>query len=84
LAFATYTGAPAERSDDNASKTHTLQTGDLILASGSQDRYIRIWKISPYSAEQQHTEEQPEEQQQPSESNALTNDLLEALKESAL
>ncbi|KAI8338158.1 WD40-repeat-containing domain protein [Chlamydoabsidia padenii] len=82
LAFATYTGAPAEKSDTNASKTHTLQTGDLILASGSQDRYIRIWKISPYLAE---PEEQPE-QQQPSNDdvNDLTNDLLEALKESAL
>ncbi|CAO3596910.1 unnamed protein product [Absidia cylindrospora] len=78
LAFATYTGEPAEQSD--GTKTHTLQTGDLILASGSQDRYIRIWKISPYVSNQP----QQATQTQSTDPNAITNDLLEALKESAL
>ncbi|ORZ19804.1 WD40-repeat-containing domain protein [Absidia repens] len=67
LAFATYTGEPAEESD--GTKTHTLQTGDLILASGSQDRYIRIWKISPYVSNQPQQEQQ---QTQPTDPNAQT------------
>ncbi|CAO3612414.1 unnamed protein product [Cunninghamella echinulata] len=82
LAFATYTGSSSlEQDEQNGNKTHTLQFGDLILASGSQDRYIRIWKISPHSFDQQKIEHQPKEE---IDLNSETNDLMKALKESAL
>ncbi|OAD68764.1 hypothetical protein PHYBLDRAFT_117063 [Phycomyces blakesleeanus NRRL 1555(-)] len=44
LAFATYTGTDA---NINEEATHTLRTGNLMLASASQDKYIRLWKIAP-------------------------------------
>ncbi|ORE02149.1 WD40 repeat-like protein [Rhizopus microsporus var. microsporus] len=42
LAFATYTG------QGNESVNNSFKKGDLMLASASQDKYIRLWKISPH------------------------------------
>ncbi|KAI7861767.1 WD40-repeat-containing domain protein [Spinellus fusiger] len=44
LAFATYTGTDAEITENTV---HTLKKGNLVLASASQDKYIRLWKIAP-------------------------------------
>ncbi|KAF8934778.1 Elongator subunit elp2 [Dissophora ornata] len=87
LDFATFTkevGASEEDSrvveSDNAKSTshhHTLQDGDLLLASGSQDKYIRLWRIAAV--------EKPEEAQddaaQSSSEGALTQDMLKSLEE---
>ncbi|ORX62251.1 WD40 repeat-like protein [Hesseltinella vesiculosa] len=75
LAFTTYTGSFA---DNEVNQTHTLRKGDLILASGSQDRYIRIWKISPTEAISS-TSPSASIDQQPQD----VHDLKQALKEIA-
>ncbi|KAI7853664.1 quinon protein alcohol dehydrogenase-like superfamily [Circinella umbellata] len=46
LAFATYTGT---QENETTATNHTLKQGDLMLASASQDRYIRLWKVSPHT-----------------------------------
>lgn len=47
LSFCTYTPHPSPSHPDHESATAMeLQPGDLLLASGSQDKYIRIWKVS--------------------------------------
>ncbi|KAI9497334.1 WD40-repeat-containing domain protein [Zychaea mexicana] len=77
LAFATYTGSQVNATATN----HTLREGDLMLASGSQDRYIRLWKVSP------HTPAAPAKSapfKQDQQNDGLTDDLLQALQESAL
>lgn len=82
LAFATYTGQEDDRA--NAVK-HTLRPGDLMLASGSQDRYIRLWKISPHQPSQQQQKQQPQQTKQETQgsgANGLTEDLLQALEDS--
>ena len=38
---------------ENACWASQFQPGDLIIASGSQDRFIRLWKVSVFSQEQQ-------------------------------
>ncbi|KAI8394027.1 WD40-repeat-containing domain protein [Radiomyces spectabilis] len=78
LAFATYTGETADATQKTG-MTHTLVHGDLMLASASQDRYIRIWKISP------HHPTEPQRQSSPdAKKDTVTNELIEALQESAL
>jgi elongator complex protein 2 len=72
LAFATYTG------QSNESVNNSFKKGDLMLASASQDKYIRLWKISP------HVPAPTKQQQQQQEDSGLSSDLLDALKESAL
>lgn len=42
LSFATYTAS------DDLTTNNLFQNGDLVLASGSQDKYIRLWKISSH------------------------------------
>ncbi|KAI8140023.1 WD40-repeat-containing domain protein [Fennellomyces sp. T-0311] len=74
LAFATYTGS----NEDATATNHTLKKGDLMLASGSQDRYIRLWKISP------HVVQAVPAKASSQQSDGLTDDLLQALQESAL
>ncbi|KAI8645941.1 quinon protein alcohol dehydrogenase-like superfamily [Parasitella parasitica] len=71
LSFATYTV-----SEENAHENNIFQEGDLVLASASQDKYIRLWKISAHvpaaskkTADLQDTE---------------ISELSEALKESEL
>lgn len=61
LAFATYTG--------HAENERSLKPGDLILASGSQDKYIRLWKISPHVT---------------TTTSSQANDLMQALEQTAL
>ncbi|KAI8071807.1 WD40-repeat-containing domain protein [Gongronella butleri] len=78
LAFTTYTGA-----SDLTNKTHTLRTGDLILASASQDKYIRIWKISPgdLASNGGNTSETTDKQSPTAEAAAAdVSDLKQALK----
>ncbi|KAF9303405.1 Elongator subunit elp2 [Mortierella antarctica] len=82
LDFATFTkdGANDNSTESSASNNsthhHTLQDGDLLLASGSQDKYIRIWRISSVNT----TNEQTQEAQSGSE-GALTQDMLKSLEE---
>jgi elongator complex protein 2 len=78
LQFATYT----EDSDAPGSKAsnHTLRRGDLILASGSQDKYIRLWKVSPEESSGQQSK--GAETAGDADGGALTKDMLEALEES--
>ncbi|KAI7885696.1 WD40 repeat-like protein [Lichtheimia hyalospora FSU 10163] len=76
LAFATYTGSQ----EDATATNHTLRHGDLMLASGSQDRYIRLWKISPHQA----SPASPVTKKEEPSNGELTDDLLQALQENAL
>jgi elongator complex protein 2 len=70
LSFATYTS-----SDDEETTTNNLfQNGDLILASGSQDKYIRLWKISAHVPLSETKSEDPE----------IDTELSEALKATEL
>ncbi|KAF9319376.1 Elongator subunit elp2 [Podila horticola] len=81
LDFATFTkdgtndNSTESGASNNSTHHHTLQDGDLLLASGSQDKYIRIWRISSVD-----TNEQTQEAQSGSE-GALTQDMLKSLEE---
>lgn len=79
LQFATYT----EDSNPPASKAsnHTLRRGDLILASGSQDKYIRLWKVTPEESSAQQSSKGTDTIGD-TDGSALTKDMLEALEES--
>jgi elongator complex protein 2 len=79
LQFATYT----EDSEPSGSKAsnHTLRRGDLILASGSQDKYIRLWKVTPEESSGQQSSKGAEATGD-ADGGALTKDMLEALEES--
>ncbi|GAB5592388.1 Elongator subunit elp2 [Umbelopsis nana] len=79
LQFATYTQDPSEL--ESRASSHTLRHGDLILASGSQDKYIRLWKVSPEesSGKQVSTSSEPAAE---TDGGTLTKDMLEALEES--
>ncbi|KAF9904866.1 Elongator subunit elp2 [Lobosporangium transversale] len=69
-------------SDNEAMKKtshhHTLQDGDLLLASGSQDKYIRLWRISAVDKKE---EEQRDEAQNEGSEGGLTQDMLRSLEE---
>jgi elongator complex protein 2 len=73
LAFATYTGS------ENTHANNLFQKGDLMLASGSQDKYIRLWKISLYNPVNEKKEQEEEVQMENADS-----DLMDALKQSEL
>ncbi|CAG8496848.1 7052_t:CDS:10 [Funneliformis mosseae] len=45
LSFATYT-TPISPPNNNIKQEYKLQGGDLLLASGSQDKYVRLWKFN--------------------------------------
>ena len=77
LAFATYTGT---QQNETTATNHTLKQGDLMLASASQDRYIRLWKVSPHTPSPKPVAS-PQEKKNNDE---ITDDLLQALQESAL
>ncbi|KAK4519809.1 uncharacterized protein ATC70_010051 [Mucor velutinosus] len=72
LSFATYTA-----SEENTHANNIFEQGDLILASGSQDKYIRLWKISA------HVPSVVESVASDSNNNEIS-ELSEALKESEL
>lgn len=80
LQFATYT----EGSEDATSKAfnHTLRQNDLILASGSQDKYIRLWKVSPEDSSNHSAALKAEPAASNGDGSTLTKDMLEALEES--
>ncbi|KAG0000833.1 Elongator subunit elp2 [Entomortierella chlamydospora] len=63
----------------NASHHHTLQDGDLLLASGSQDKYIRIWRISAVDKTESANAE--EDSAKTESEGALTQDMLRSLEE---
>lgn len=68
LSFATYT------SSENLTTNNLFKNGDLILASGSQDKYIRLWKISAHvPVIENNTDE-----------SGIDSELSKALKETAL
>ncbi|KAG0367962.1 Elongator subunit elp2 [Gamsiella multidivaricata] len=85
LDFATFTkedGATDEsdtghQTSKNTSHHHTLQDGDLLLASGSQDKYIRLWRISPVDK----SEESQDDTVKAGSEGALTQDMLKSLEE---
>ncbi|KAF9908681.1 Elongator subunit elp2 [Linnemannia zychae] len=64
----------------NTSHHHTLQDGDLLLASGSQDKYIRIWRISAVVDAPEKVSAEDVSTQTGSEA-ALTQDMLKSLEE---
>ncbi|KAG0270718.1 Elongator subunit elp2, partial [Linnemannia exigua] len=64
----------------NTSHHHTLQDGDLLLASGSQDKYIRIWRISAVVDAPEEVSAEDVSAQAGSEA-ALTQDMLKSLEE---
>ncbi|KAG2212240.1 hypothetical protein INT47_001599 [Mucor saturninus] len=68
LSFATYT------SSEDLTTNNLFKNGDLILASGSQDKYIRLWKISVHV---------PVVETKTDESD-IDSELSKALKETAL
>ncbi|KAI8992458.1 WD40-repeat-containing domain protein [Pilobolus umbonatus] len=68
LSFATYTGT----GDNNINNSY--KEGDLMLASGSQDKYIRLWKISPHKTVETVKSKMDQK-------STPTSDLLNALKE---
>jgi elongator complex protein 2 len=69
LSFATYTDT-----DNDETTNNLFQNGDLVLASGSQDKYIRLWKISGHvPVSEQKTDDA-----------VIDSELIEALKESEL
>ncbi|KAG0186400.1 Elongator subunit elp2 [Apophysomyces sp. BC1034] len=72
LSFATGT-----QSENINEKSSALRQGDLMLASASQDKYIRLWKISPHTAPKT-------KESLPSERDGSTNELLEALQKNDL
>lgn len=74
LSFATFTG------DYKLNIANSFEKGDLMLASASQDKYIRLWKISSYI----HTTNKPAEEEKEDNETGLSSELLDALKESAL
>ncbi|RUS14228.1 WD40-repeat-containing domain protein, partial [Endogone sp. FLAS-F59071] len=78
LAFATYT-ATARGGVPVSNSHHTLREGDLLLASASQDKYIRLWRV----AAQGGAEEERGRNEGAAE-KGLTKDMLEALEESVL
>ncbi|KAF9192097.1 Elongator subunit elp2 [Haplosporangium sp. Z 11] len=85
LDFATFTkdeDAAASEGNNvdnrNTSHHHTLQDGDLLLASGSQDKYIRIWRISAVDETQ---DKKDEESSKAGTEAALTQDMLKSLEE---
>ncbi|KAF7721057.1 Elongator subunit elp2, partial [Apophysomyces ossiformis] len=67
LAFATNT-----ESESHVDSHNILRSGDLMLASASQDKYIRLWKISPQKAARA-------KETQVKENSNSSNELLEAL-----
>ncbi|KAF9278599.1 Elongator subunit elp2 [Mortierella alpina] len=83
LDFATFTkeegttSLDSESSGKNASHHHTLQDGDLLLASGSQDKYIRLWRIAA-------VDDTPPSQAEAASAGSdptLTQDMLKSLEE---
>lgn len=72
LSFATYTG------QHEVNANNSFEKGDLMLASASQDKYIRLWKISP------HTPSPKKQVEERTEDSGLNSELLNALKESSL
>ncbi|RIB23244.1 WD40-repeat-containing domain protein [Gigaspora rosea] len=53
LSFATYTTLPSSNgsitsstSDSTIQEKYKLKDGDLLLASASQDKYVRLWRVS--------------------------------------
>ncbi|KAG0242181.1 WD40-repeat-containing domain protein [Mortierella sp. GBAus27b] len=88
LDFATFTKGDevaAEKSDETTSHHHTLQDGDLLLASGSQDKYVRIWRISPVQSAVSSQQDTPDTAAKDDATTAtegnLTQDMLRNLEE---
>ncbi|KAI9142552.1 WD40-repeat-containing domain protein [Paraphysoderma sedebokerense] len=71
LAFTTYTNQDSEDNDS----TNLANEGDLLLASGSQDKYIRIWRITKEIAVDNSTNQEGDEDKE-------WQDMVEALKDS--
>ncbi|CAG8482441.1 4900_t:CDS:10 [Cetraspora pellucida] len=50
LSFATYTesnsATTSSESDSTIQEQYKLKDGDLLLASASQDKYVRLWRVS--------------------------------------
>ncbi|KAH7048578.1 WD40-repeat-containing domain protein [Linnemannia elongata] len=69
-----------EADGKNTSHHHTLQDGDLLLASGSQDKYIRIWRISAVADSPEQVSAEDATVQAGSDA-ALTQDMLKSLEE---
>ncbi|KAI1308453.1 Elongator subunit elp2 [Mortierella claussenii] len=92
LDFATFTkedswaneGESALEFDNNNksafSHHHTLQDGDVLLASGSQDKYIRLWRISAVDTSGE-TQSAGDDASKAGSEGGLTQDMLKSLEE---
>lgn len=93
LDFATFTKGGEEAAPQDASETtkgpttthhHTLQEGDLLLASASQDKYVRLWRISAVDTSQTAQGDasgHDNDTKTGSEGGNLTQDMLKSLEE---
>ena len=72
---------------------YAICDGDLLLASASQDKYVRLWKISRIGEEmngedkttgEYATEKGGDYVKKENDSGILTDDIISALQESAL
>ncbi|GBC05107.1 hypothetical protein RclHR1_06030007 [Rhizophagus clarus] len=77
LSFATYTAPISSQnlSSNNIKKEYKLQDGDLLLASGSQDKYVRIWKVSLVRNDQEEVDKEQEKENE-NEKKFSIKDLL--------
>ncbi|RUS29085.1 WD40-repeat-containing domain protein [Jimgerdemannia flammicorona] len=79
LAFATYTPPPrGTYHAPSPNPHHTMREGDLLLASASQDKYIRLWRVAVQGGTAEEGRKKAEA------SGGFTKDMLEALEESVL
>ena len=65
-------------SNNNIKQEYKLQEGDLLLASGSQDKYVRLWKISLAINDRKKIDQ---ENENGSEKKSLVKDLLANVSE---
>lgn len=49
LSFCTYLPDSSNEATMSVTKAMEVEKGDVLLASGSQDKYVRIWKLTEYT-----------------------------------
>jgi len=92
LSFAS-TASSISASTESPKNVYAICDGDLLLASASQDKYVRLWKISRIGEEmngedkttgEYATEKGGDYVKKENDSGILTDDIISALQESAL
>ncbi|KAG0007077.1 Elongator subunit elp2 [Modicella reniformis] len=70
-----------DRSETATTHHHTLQDGDLLLASGSQDKYVRLWRISAVDMTEPAQQDDTTAVTKSGSEGGLTQDMLKSLEE---